>query len=124
MLDWINHEWLLPFLRIGGTRSEFWGLTPKELQIDFEAYNQRIKDQQQLAWLQGAYVKMALQSSVLIAGLATKEIANKLPPYPEMPFKDEVEKQIEEQNPQIAKEKKELAQTAIFNMFKRISGNR
>jgi hypothetical protein len=121
MLDWINHEWLLPFLRIGGSRSEFWGLTPKDLEIDFEAFNQRMKDQQQLAWLQGAYVKMALQSSIIVAGLATKEVANKLPQYPEMPFKDEVEKQEPQE---VSIEKKEIAQKAIFNMFKRISGNK
>ena len=41
-------------------------------------------------------------------------------PYPEMPFKEEVEQQLEEQNPQLTKEKKEIAQKAIFNMLMKI----
>ena len=121
MLEWVKHEWLLPFLRIGGSRNEFWSLTPKDLQIDFEAYNQRVKDQQQLAWLQGVYVKKAIESSVLICGLATKEVIRQMQPYPEMPFKEEVEQQLEEQNPQLTKEKKEIARKAIFNRLMKIS---
>ena len=68
-------------------------MTPKEIKIDFEAYKRRVKEQQQLAWLQGAYFKQALQSSILICGLADRQVANKMPKYPEMPYKEEVEQQ-------------------------------
>lgn len=48
--------------------------------------------EQQLAWLQGAYFKQALQSSVVICGLADRQVINKMPKYPDIPYKDEVEK--------------------------------
>ena len=41
--------------------------------------------QQQMVWLTGAYVKNALQSTILVAGLADKNTASKMPKYPEMP---------------------------------------
>ena len=48
--------------------------------------------EQQLAWLQGAYFKQALQSSVMICGLADRQVINKMPKYPDIPYKDEIEK--------------------------------
>lgn len=81
---------------IGGCRSDFWGLTPKTIQIDFEAYQERQKRAAQDRWELGAYVKAALSSSVLACGLADKRTAGKLPKYPERPFTDENTAQSEE----------------------------
>lgn len=80
---------MLPFLIIGGSRSEFWNLTPKTIQIDFEAYRERQKRAAQDRWEIGAYFKHALNSTILVAGLADKGTANKMPKYPERPFTDE-----------------------------------
>ena len=53
--------------------------------IDFKAYKNRMKQQQQLAWLNGFYVKKAIESSVLICGLADKSVVRNMPNYPEFP---------------------------------------
>lgn len=77
-------------------RSDFWGLTPKTIQIDFEAYNRRQKKEAQARWELGAWFKNALNSSVLVATLAEKNTARKMPHYPEMPFKDDLKAQSDE----------------------------
>lgn len=53
--------------------------------IDFKAHENRINEQIQMAWINGLYVKVALQTSILMCGLADRKIANKMPSYPEMP---------------------------------------
>ena len=78
-------NYLVPYLSMGGTREQFFKLTPKTIKYDFKAYEMRQQDKLQTAWLTGYYVKMALASTVLVAGLADKKIINKMPEYPEMP---------------------------------------
>ena len=53
--------------------------------IDFKAHENKIVEQLQMAWVNGLYVKVALQSSILMCGLADKKTINKLPKFPEMP---------------------------------------
>ena len=83
-------------MSIGGSRETFWHLTPKDIMIDFKAYKNRMRQQQQLAWLNGLYVKKAIESSVLICGLAEKRTVRNMPNYPEFP-KDYVEIESEEE---------------------------
>lgn len=77
--------YLLPYLTIGGSRKDFWGMTPKELDLDFRAYQNRVNNQLQMAWINGLYVKAALKSTILTCGLADKNVVSNLPKYPEMP---------------------------------------
>lgn len=57
----------------------------------------RQKRQAQEAWLIGAYVKQALSSTILVAGLADKNTANKLPKYPKCPYEEEQERELTEE---------------------------
>ncbi len=62
--------------------------------IDFKAYNKRNLILQQQSWQLGLYFKQALQSSVLVCGLADKQIVKQMPKYPDMPKSDdEIEKE-------------------------------
>ena len=81
-------NYFVPFVSYGGTREEFFKLTPKTIKYYFKAFKMKTLRDNQLAWLNGLYIKQALQSSVLIAGLADKKVVSKMPKYPEMP-KDE-----------------------------------
>lgn len=83
--DFINEVYLLPYLTIGGSRSDFWELTPKDVEIDFKAYFKRQEITNQQIWLQGLYFKRALESTILACGLADKKTAREMPKYPEMP---------------------------------------
>ena len=53
--------------------------------IDFKAHENRINEQIQLAWINGLYTKVALQTSIVMCGLADKNVIRKMPSYPEMP---------------------------------------
>lgn len=78
-------EYLVPYLAIGGNRETFFKLTPKTIQYDFKAYKIKQQNKNQFAWLVGAYVKSALQSTVIMASLADRSAANKMPKYAEQP---------------------------------------
>lgn len=57
--------------------------------IDFKAYNKRNLMMQQQSWQLGLYFKHALQSSVLVCGLADKNVVKQMPKYPDMPRSDD-----------------------------------
>ena len=98
--DFINEVYLLPYLTIGGSRSEFWELTPSDILIDFKAFRKKHELKEQDMWLQGLYFKRALESSVLVCGLADKKVIREMPKYPNMPkTQDEIESE-EYQNAQ------------------------
>lgn len=40
----------------------------------------------------GAYFKQALQSTILVAGLADKNTSNRIPKYPKCPYEEETER--------------------------------
>lgn len=72
---------------VGISDDTFWKLTPKTIQIYFKAYRERRKTQIQDLWLQGKYFAHAISS--------TLQFSNKQPPpYPEMPFKEDTEKEL------------------------------
>lgn len=70
-------------------------MTPKTIQIDFQAYQERQKREAQDRWEIGAYVRSALNSSILVSTLADKNTARQIPSFPEKPFKDENTAQCE-----------------------------
>lgn len=50
--------------------------------------------QEQQMWKQGLYFKEALQSTILVCGLADKKVIGKMPKYPEMPkSQDDIDKE-------------------------------
>lgn len=66
----------------------FWKQTPKTIQIYFKAYNETRKTKIQDIWLQGKYFACAISSSLQFD-------KNKKPqPYPEMPYKEEIEQDL------------------------------
>ena len=77
---------MLPYLSIGGKRETFWELTPKEIEIDFRAYKRRCEEQLKMAWINGIYVKRAINSSIMRCTLADKKTLRDLPGYPKMPL--------------------------------------
>lgn len=79
---------------------KFWKQTPKTIQIYFEADQLKQQRQVQHAWLVGAFVKQALSSTILVAGLADKNTANKLPKYPKCPYEDEYQRVLTEEQKQ------------------------
>jgi hypothetical protein len=84
-------------LQIGMTPSQFWYDNPRLILNYQEKFKAEQMRQQQMIWLQGAYVKNALQSTILVAGLADKNTAQKMPKYPEMPKFEEQRELSEEQ---------------------------
>lgn len=72
-------------LQIGMTDTQFWYSNPRLMLNYIEKYKAEQLIIQQNAWLIGAYVKNALQSTILVAGLADKNTNQKMPKYPEMP---------------------------------------
>lgn len=84
-----------PFLSIGGDYNTFWNLTPKTIQVFFRAFEDKRKRDLEMAWLQGLYFKQALQSSVMVCGLADKNVVRNMPQYPKSPLEEEKEQNKE-----------------------------
>ena len=68
---------------------------------------------QQGYWTIGAYVKNALQSTLLMAGLADEKTANKLPKYPDFP-------KFEEEQP-MSEKRKEAETERLKSYFRALS---
>jgi hypothetical protein len=86
----IEEAFLQPFLSYGYDYELFWTLTPKTIKPFFKAHEMKVKEQVQLAWIQGTYVKRAIESSIFMCGLADSKTQKKLPKYPEQaPFTEE-----------------------------------
>ena len=116
--DFINEVYLLPYLTIGGSRTDFWELTPKTIMVDFKAYQKRMEIQEQQMWLQGLYVKRAIESSIMICGLADKKVIREMPKYPDMP---KTQEQIESENYQKARRDLLIAK---MNKWQRINNRK
>ena len=52
-----------------------------------------------MAWINGAYVKAALKSTIVMCGLADQKTVRNLPSYPEMPKQqnDDEDKELSEE---------------------------
>lgn len=88
--EWIRHEFLLPFLVIGGTEQVFWTQTPKTIKIYWEAEQKKKELKEQEIWLLGQYIRNAISSVPLnVAGFIQKE--KQLAKYPECPYLPKIE---------------------------------
>ena len=78
---------------------DFWFSDPHILDNYEKAYEAKRKQEYQGYWIQGAYVKAAIESSVFVAGLSNKKVLRGMPKYPDNPFKSEEDavKNIEEE---------------------------
>lgn len=78
---------MLPYLKIGGSRKDFWELTPHDILLDFKAYNEREKDESRKmvenAWAIGKYVQAALASTPVVMGFIKNK--SEMPKYPDLP---------------------------------------
>lgn len=70
---------------MGIDENRFWQLTPKTIQVYFRAYERREQLATQKLWLQGQYFRWAIASTI--------SFDKKPADYPEMPFKEEFEKE-------------------------------
>lgn len=102
--EWIRHEFLLPFLVIGGTEQVFWTQTPKTIKIYWEAEQKKRENEEQKMWLMGQYVKIAIESSVSNCAGMTDYKKFKLPQYPECPHLLKVEKVYSEEKLKLIEE--------------------
>lgn len=90
--EWIRHEFLLPFLVIGGSEDVFWTQTPKTIKIYFDAEKKRRELKEQEMWLMGQYIRIAIESSVSNCVGMTDYKKFKLPQYPQCPHLPVVKK--------------------------------
>lgn len=67
------------------TPDEYWFGDPGLLYNYAEKYKTELKLKEDEMWMLGAYVKAALQSTILMAGLADKKTAHSMPKYPDTP---------------------------------------
>ena len=86
-------------LFLGMSFDDFWFSDPHILDNYEKAYEAKRKQEYQGYWIQGAYVKAAIESSVFVAGLANKKVLRGMPKYPDNPFKSEEDavKNVEEE---------------------------
>lgn len=78
-------EWFNYALVVGMSPDEYWFGDPGLLYNYAEKYKIERQIREDELWAVGAYVKAALQSTILMAGLADKKTANSMPKYPEKP---------------------------------------
>ena len=64
MREWVRNEYLLPYLVIGGDENRFWSLTPKTIQLYFDAHAKRMELEEQKMWMMGQYIRLAISSVV------------------------------------------------------------
>lgn len=76
-------------------------------------YKHEMERKQQGYWTIGAYVKNALQSTILMAGLADEKTANKLPKYPDFP-------KFEEERP-MSEKRREAETERLMSYFRALS---
>lgn len=73
-------------LVLGMTPEQYWYGNPRLILNYEKKYQDESFKKRQEAWLIGAYVKSALSSTILVAGLADKDTGEKIPKYPDMPM--------------------------------------
>lgn len=81
----VKGEWLDYALLVGMTPDEYWFADPALIYNYAEKYRLECRLREDELWLQGAYFKAALSSTVLMVGLADEKTARKMPEYPARP---------------------------------------
>ena len=82
-------------LVLGMTVEQYWYGNPRLILNYEKKYQDESFKKRQEAWLLGAYVKSALQSTILVAGLADKDAGKKMPKYPDIPMPTNDEGNVE-----------------------------
>lgn len=102
----MRNYWLYHALIVGIDEDKFWELTPKTIQVYFRAYEKKRKIQLQDIWLQGKYFMCAIGSAF-----------DKKNKYPEMPYKEEEEKELSNDNEWLERQRVRAMQSfmAILN---------
>lgn len=85
-LDYFYDDLLDYALVIGMTPEQYWYDNPRLILNYEKKYQDEMLRKRQEAWLFGAYVKSALSSTILVAGLADKDTSKKMPKYADMPM--------------------------------------
>lgn len=85
-LDYFYDDLLDYALVLGMTPEQYWYGNPRLLLNYEKKYQDEMLRKRQEAWLFGAYVKSAVSSTILVAGLADKDTSKKMPKYPDMPM--------------------------------------
>ena len=85
-LDYFYDDLLDYALVLGMTPEQYWYGNPRLLLNYEKKYQMESDKKRQEAWLIGAYVKSALSSTILVAGLADKDTSKKMPKYADMPM--------------------------------------
>ena len=73
-------------LVLGMTPEQYWYGNPRLILNYEKKYQDEMLRKRQEAWLIGAYVKSAVSSTILVAGLADKDTSKKMPKYADMPM--------------------------------------
>lgn len=94
-------------LVLGMTPEQYWYGNPRLILNYEKKYQMESDKKRQEAWLIGAYVKSALSSTILTAGLADKDTSEKMPKYPDcpMPTNDDGEVEMTERQKELEREK-------------------
>lgn len=107
-----ENEWFPKANAIGVSWQEFWEMNPHIIKLLLKGHDEKVKEQDYLAWLSNQYTL----SAVLVAVehcLAGRKAKSK---YVEKPFLQEISERTEENG---YKESKE--ETAVFEMKQRIN---
>lgn len=95
------------------SEKQYWYGHPRLILNYEKKYKHEMERKQQGYWTIGAYVKNALQSTILMAGLADEKTANKLPKYPDFP-------KFEEERP-MSEKRREAETERLMSYFRALS---
>ena len=98
------------------TTEQYWYGNPRLILNYEKKYQMESDKRRQESWLIGAYVKSALQSTILVAGLADKDTGKKMPKYPDCPMPTNDDGEVE-----MTEEAKELERDRLYRYFNRLA---
>lgn len=96
---------------MGMTADEYWFADPHLLDNYEIAYKNKRRVEKNNAWLAGGYVRAALQSTVLVSGLASRKVIEHMPKYPEFESSSERYENMTEMD-------KKRERKRLFDFFK------
>lgn len=115
----IEKTWLAPALSIGVNFRDFWELTPRELLLILDGYNQHEKRKLEydnlLAFIQGRYFVDAL--ACVVGNMFSKKGAKKLE-YPKEPYDLDNSNKPKDYEDMTQEEKDAQAKSIMDNLFR------
>ena len=103
-------------LVLGMTPEQYWYDSPRLILNYEKKYQDEMLKKRQEAWLFGAYVKSAVSSTILVAGLADKDTSKKMPKYPDMPMPTNDDGEVE-----MTERQKELERERLYRYYKQLA---